>query len=239
MDLPPLAHPPFDSAQGEADPRDKKKYYLADTSQRRLLIALARALFKPFMKMKVSGLQHFPKTGPVIVAANHVTNFDVFPMQFAIPRVIFFMGKAELFKNLIMDILIRNLSGFPVNRGDKDQWAMSHAMKILKQGQTLGMFPEGKRSKGSGLSVAKTGTARLAIEANCPIVPLAVLGTDQFFKKFPHRTPVRISLLPSLHPKEGETPLAFTDRLMFTLAQALPGEMRGVYAEVPPGFDAN
>ena len=239
MDIPPLAHSPFGSAPGEPDPRDKKKYYVADTSQRHLLIALAQALFKPIMKLEVSGLKHFPNTGPVIIAANHVTNFDVFPMQFAIPRVIFFMGKAELFRNPIMDILIRNLSGFPVNRGDKDHWAMNHAMKILKQGQTLGMFPEGKRSKGRGLSVAKTGTARMAIEANCPIVPLAVLGTDQFFKKFPHRTPVRLSLLPSLHPKEGETPLALTDRFMFTLAQALPSEMRGVYAEAPVGFDAN
>jgi 1-acyl-sn-glycerol-3-phosphate acyltransferase len=238
MDSPLLSPPPVDSVHDGPDPRDKTKYYFADTVQRRMLIALARALFKPFMKMKVSGLQHFPKTGPVIVAANHVTNFDVFPMQFAIPRVIFFMGKAELFKNLIMDVLIRNLSGFPVNRGDKDPWAMNHAMKILKQGQTLGMFPEGKRSKGRGLSVAKTGTARLAIEANCPIVPLALLGTDQFFKKFPHRTLVRISLLPSLHPKEGETPLALTDRLMFTLAQALPSAMRGVYAEAPLRFDA-
>ena len=239
MDVPPLAHPPFQPAQSEADPRDKKKYYLADTAQRRLLIGLAKALFKPIMKMEVSGLEHFPKNGPVILAANHVTNFDVFPMQFAIPRVIFFMGKAELFKNPIMDLLIRNLSGFPVNRGDKDQWAVNHAMKILKQGQTLGMFPEGKRSKGRGLGVAKTGTARLAIDADCPIVPLTVLGSDRFFKNFPRRTRVRIALLPSLHPKEGETPLALTDRLMFTLAQALPAEMRGVYAEVPPGFDEN
>src|SRR4030095_2817080 len=152
-------------SQSEPDPREKKKYYLAETPQRRLLIALARALFKPIMKMEVSGLENFPLEGPVILAANHVTNFDVFPMQFVIPRVIFFMGKAELFKNPIMDILIRNLSGFPVNRGDKDHWAMNHAMKVLKHGQTLGIFPEGKRSKGHGLGVAKTGTARLAIEA--------------------------------------------------------------------------
>jgi len=129
------------------------------------------------------------------------------------------------------------LSGFPVNRSEKDLWAMRHAAKVLKHGQTLGMFPEGKRSKGKGLTVAKTGAARLAIEAACPIVPMIVVGSDQFFKRFPRRARVQITLLPPLMPKPGESPLALTDRLMFTLAGALPEEMRGVYAEVPEGFE--
>jgi 1-acyl-sn-glycerol-3-phosphate acyltransferase len=169
--------------------------------------------------------------------ANHVTNFDVFPMQFALPRPIFFMGKAELFKNPLMDLILRNLSGFPVNRGEKDQWAMRHAARVLDHGLTLGMFPEGKRSKGKGLNVAKTGAARLAIEANCPIVLMAVTGSDKFFRRFPHRARVQIKMLPALWPKPEETPLALTDRMMFTLARALPEEMRGVYAELPRGFE--
>jgi len=96
--------------------------------------------------------------------------------------------------------------------------------------------PEGKRSKGRGLTVAKTGVARLAIEMDCPIVPVAVTGSDKFFKRFPHRTRVRIEFLPPLLPKPGESPLVLTDRLMFTLAQSLPEDMRGVYAEMPQGF---
>lgn len=220
------------------DPRDKKKYYFADTSRRRALISFARFLFSFIMKMDVKGLEHFPEKGAVIVAANHVTNFDVFPMQFALPRPIFFMGKAELFKFPLMDLLLRNLSAFPVNRGEKDVWAMRHAAKVLAHGLPLGMFPEGTRSKGRGLAVAKTGTARLAIEANCPILPVAITGSDVFFKRFPRRTRVQITLLPLLMPEPGESPLALTDRLMFTLAQALPVEMRGVYASVPEGFEA-
>ncbi|HSB00963.1 MAG TPA: lysophospholipid acyltransferase family protein [Anaerolineales bacterium] len=229
MDTTTLATP-------QLDPRDKKKYYFADTSQRRALVAVLRSLFKFVMKMEIIGLDNFPSQGPVILAANHVTNLDVFPMQFALPRPIFFMGKAELFKNPLLDVLLRNLSGFPVNRGEKDQWAMRHAAKVLKHGQTLGIFPEGKRSKGRGLTVAKTGVARLAIETTCPILPVAVTGSDKFFKRFPHRAHVRIELLPPLSPKPGETPLALTDRLMFTLAQSLPEEMRGVYAEMPEAF---
>jgi 1-acyl-sn-glycerol-3-phosphate acyltransferase len=224
-------------ATPEIDPRDKKKYYLADTPQRRVLVALARFLFNFIMKMDVVGLENFPREGPVVIVANHVTNFDVFPMQFALPRPIFFMGKAELFRNPLMDLFLRNLSGFPVNRGEKDLWAMRHAAKVLSHGQTLGMFPEGKRSKGKGLSVAKTGAARLAIEAHCPILLMAVTGSDKFFKRFPQRARVQIKLLPPLRPNPDETPLALTDRMMFTLAQALPEEMRGVYAEAPTGFE--
>lgn len=223
-------------AMPETDPRDKKKYYFADTPQRRALIAIAHFFFKFVMEMEVVGLEHFPRKGAVILAANHVTNFDVFPMQFAVPRPIFFMGKVELFKNPIMDVFIRNLSGFPIHRGEKDLWAMRHAAKVLNHGQTLGMFPEGKRSKGKGLAVAKTGAARLAIEAKCPVVPMTVVGSDQFFKRFPWRARVQITLLPTLMPKPGENPPALTDRLMFSLAQALPEDMRGVYAEVPEGF---
>lgn len=224
-------------APAEIDPRENKKYYLDDTPQRRALVGLARFLFSLVMKMDVAGLENFPLQGPVVLVSNHVTNFDVFPMQFALPRPIFFMGKAELFKNPIMDPILRNLSGFPVNRGEKDRWAMRHAAKVLRHGQVLGMFPEGKRSKGKGLSVAKTGAARLAIDAPCPILPMTVTGSDKFFKRFPYRARVQIKLLPPLWPKPDETPLALTDRMMFTLAQALPVEMRGVYAAVPRGFE--
>ena len=174
--------------------------------------------------------------GPAVVAANHVTNFDVFPMQFALPRPIFFMGKAELFRFFAMDAALRNLGAFPVNRGEKDPWALAHAAQVLRYVQILGMFPEGRRSQGRGLGVAKTGAARLAIEADCPLVPMAIVGTDRFFRRFPLRAHVTITLLPPLIPNHGETPLALTDRLMFALASALPEEMRGVYAQVPKGF---
>ena len=220
----------------EIDPRDHKTFYFHATPLRRFAVWLLILLFKLFMKLEVRGLEHFPMDGPVIVASNHVTNFDVFPMQLALPRPIFFMGKSELFKFFPMDILLRNLGAFPVHRGEKDTWAIRHAAKVLAHGQTLGMFPEGTRSKGTGLSVAKTGTARLAIESGAPIIPMAVAGSDKFFKSFPRRTHVMVTFLSPLIPKPEETPLALTDRMMFALASALPEEMRGVYAEVPRGF---
>ena len=223
------------STQQDLDPRDRRKYYLEETPLRRALIWLVRHAFRTVMIMKVEGLENFPLDGPVILAANHVSNLDVFPMQLSLPRAICFMGKAELF-HTPLDPILRVLCAFPVHRGEKDDWAVRHAANVLAHGQTLGMFPEGKRSKGRGLGVAKTGTARLAIEANCPIVPMTVVGSDQFFKRFPRRARVTVNLLPPILPKPGETPLALTDRLMFTIAEGLPEGMRGVYAEKPKGF---
>ncbi len=223
------------SAQLDFDLRDRKKYYLEETVLRRLLIWKIRILFRTIMVMKVEGLENFPLDGAVIVAANHNTNFDVFPMQFALPRPIFFMAKVELF-NTPLDPIIRNLGAFPIKHGEKDEWAIRFAHKVLAHGKTLVMFPEGSRSKGRGLNVAKTGTARMAIEMNCPIIPMAVTGSDQLFKCFPHRSHVTVKLLPAILPSPRDTPLSLTDRLMFNLAAALPESMRGVYAEVPKGF---
>jgi len=222
----------------ETDPRDRQKFYFSETPLRRFIVWLMRCVFRLFMKMEVHGVENIPLDGALIVACNHVTNFDVFPMQLSLPRTIFYMGKSELFKFAPFGMLIRNLGAFPVNRGGKDVWAIAHAAKVLAHGQTLGMFPEGTRSKGRGLGVAKTGAARLAIEADCPIVPMAITGSDRFFKYFPRRTRVTVTYLPPLIPKPGETPLALTDRLMFALASALPEDMRGVYHDIPKGFGA-
>lgn len=220
----------------EIDPRDRKKFYYHATPFRILVVAILRQVFRLIMKMEIEGLENLPLSGGIIIACNHVTNFDVFPMQLSLPRPIFFMGKAELFKLPPMNWALRNLGAFPVYRGEKDQWAMHHAQRVLEHEQTLGMFPEGTRNKSRGLGVAKTGTARLSIENGAPIVPMLVVGSDQFFKKIPHRARVTIKLLPPLVSLPGETPLALTDRLMFTMAASLPEEMRGVYAEIPKGF---
>ncbi len=221
---------------GQFEIRNHQRFYFHATPLRKSVIFLVTWVMKLIMKMEVVGLENLPADGPVIIAANHVTNFDVFPMQLALPRPIFFMGKAELFRIPIMGAVFRNMGAFPIYRGEKDQWALNHAARVLEHGQTLGMFPEGTRSKGTGLGVAKTGSARLAIEAGCPIVPMAIVGSDQFFHSFPRRTRVTVRMLPALQAQRGETPLSLTERLMFTLAASLPVHMRGVYGQIPEGF---
>lgn len=219
------------------DPRDKLHFAFHATPFRKFVVFMLGILFKPIMALDVQGAENLPTDGAAVLAANHVTNFDVIPMQLSIPRPIFFMGKASLFKIPVFEAALRDLGAFPVYRGEKDEWAFRHAARVLEHGQVLGMFPEGTRSKGKGLSVAKTGSAHLALDANCPIVPMAVVGTDGFFKRFPRRNPVTVKILPPILPKPGETALSLTDRVMFALARELPADMRGVYAEAPKGFD--
>lgn len=223
--------------QSVEDPRDHKHFVFHITLFRRFIVALVRALFWPITKRTVTGLENLPGEGPVVLASNHLTNFDVFPMQLEIPRPLFFMAKSELHKNPILDVMLRYLGAFPVYRGEKDQWAIRHAEQVLEHDQVLAMFPEGTRSKGRGLRAGKTGAARLALHANCPILPVAVEGTHEMFKRFPRRTPVKITIGEPIYPEPGETTLGLTDRLMFTIAGMLPEELRGVYAKRPAGFD--
>lgn len=218
------------------DSRDLKKYYMRPTPIRLVVVPTLKEIFSLFGAIRSSGGEKLPSDGPAIVAANHLTNFDVFPLQFALPRPLFYMGKEELFRNPAMDWLLRQLGAFPVYRGARDEWAMRHAVKLLEQGNVLGIFPEGHRSKGGGLMPAKTGAARLAQTVQCPLVPVAVYGTQDIFRHFPHRTAVQITVGDPIYPKSGDTNLDLTDRLMFALASMLPPDSRGVYQVRPPGF---
>ena len=218
------------------DPRSSKRYYLEDTLVRRILTAIVRGIFHLFTIIEASGVDHLPQSGGGVLAANHLTNFDVFPIQFVLPRLIYFMGKAELFAIPLMDPIFRRLGGFPVQRGERDDWAFQHALKVLQHGQLLGIFPEGKRSQGHGLRTAKTGVARFALLSEAPILPVAVVGTDRMFKRFPRRTRITIIIGSPIYPGADDSPLELTDRVMFALADLLPPRLRGVYAQRPDRF---
>jgi len=221
----------------ENDPRDQQKFVFHITPVRRITVAALRIILPLFMKREISGVENLPEGGPVVLASNHLTNYDVFPIQVCLPRPLFFMAKAELHENKLLDAYLRQLGAFPVQRGAGDSWAIEHAQKVLDHQRVLAIFPEGTRSKGRGLRPAKTGAARFALYANCPIIPVTIDGTEKLFRQFPKRTRVAIQIGAPLYPEEGESPLALTDRLMFTLAEMLPVELRGVYAKRPTGFD--
>ncbi len=214
----------------ELDARNRIRFVFHETPARRAVLVTARVVFKALLVLRVDGLEKVTAQGGCILASNHLSNWDVFAMQLSLPRTIFFMGKAELFRFTPLGAALRDFGAFPVYRGEKDAWALMHARRVIDAGQVLGMFPEGHRSKGRGLLPAKTGTARLAIEAGCPILPMAVTGTERFLRSFPHRTRVRVAFLPLLYARNRENPEDLTSRLMFTLAAALPPELRGAYA---------
>lgn len=215
------------------DPRDLKKYFFEVTVTRRVVTSALQTLFRSFARWQAEGVENLPDCGPVILAANHLTNFDVVFIQFVLPRPIFFMGKEELFRNPLADWAFRQLGAFPVYRGARDQWAMQHAEKVLAHSLVLGMFPEGTRSKGRGLTAARPGIARLAQARHCPIIPLAIDGPQYLFKRNVPPRPIQIRLGAPIYSQPGETQPALTERAMFALASLLPPELRGVYSADP------
>jgi len=219
------------------DPRDQMKFTFHRTFLRRIIVGTLRSLIPLFTRIEVSGLKNLPVNGPTVLASNHLSNFDPLALQKVIRRPLFFMAKSELHKNPIMDIILRNLGAFPVHRRKRDQWAMDHAKKVLEHDQILAIFPEGTRSKGRGLKAGKTGAARLAIQQECPIIPVTINGSNRIFKTFPRRTRIHVLIGEPIQKRPGESTLGLTDRLMFILAGMLPIELRGVYTQTPHGFD--
>ncbi len=217
------------------DPRDRKTYYTRVTPARRVAQPVILAVIRLLAITQARGTENLPGRGPVILASNHLTNFDVLVLQRILARPIFFMGKAEIYRQPVMDWWLRQLGSFPVERGAHDVWALQQAERVLCAGQVLGMFPEGKRNQGSGLRPAKTGVARLALKLDCPILPVGLQGTQYMLRRFPRRTPVSVTFGELIYPQEGDTPLSLTDRMMFKIAALLPPEQRGVYVFQPGG----
>ena len=104
-------------------------------------------------------------------------------------REVYFMAKEELFKNPVFSAAIRKLHAFPVKRDSADKNAIKNAVKILKGGNCLGIFPEGTRSKTGNLGKAESGVSLIAAMTKAPIIPAAIINTEKIFSdevKFPH-----------------------------------------------------
>ena len=151
----------------------------------RPLYALVRALVAPFLRvwfrLHVSGAQHIPAFGPAIVAPNHKSFWDSFFIGVCTRRHLRFMAKTELVQARYGRLLVR-LGAFPVRRGEADAEALETARTVLRQGGLLALFPEGTRVRDpEQLGHPRRGAGRLALETGAPIVPAAIVGTEQLF----------------------------------------------------------
>lgn len=142
---------------------------------------LCRLTFGIIFRTKVIGAENIPKEGGFILAANHMSNWDPPFLGTFIDRVVNYMGKEELFKNPIMAMICRGLNVFPVKRGAADKNAMKNAVKILKSGKCLGIFPEGTRSKTGKIRKAESGVSLIAAMTKAPIIPAAIINTEKIF----------------------------------------------------------
>jgi len=148
-----------------------------------LLHLLFRTLFSLFFRWQVSGADKIPVTGGVIIAANHISLWDPPVIGAAITRQIHFMAKEQLFANTVFAWLISRLGAFPVRRGMADRTAIRTALSLLEDGKVLGLFPEGTRSKTGKLGRPEPGLAMLAVKAGVPVVPTAIIGTNNVFRE--------------------------------------------------------
>ena len=165
------------------------------------LYRIARRILRPllcaYFRVRVTGLERVPRSGPVLLAINHLSMLDPILVGAVIPRPIYFMAKEELFRYPLLGRILRWVHAFPVRRGEPDREAIQYALKRLQEGQVVGIFPEGTRSLDGQLLTLHGGTALLALKSGAPILPVAITGTQLAMPKgawWPRRVPVEIRI---------------------------------------------
>jgi 1-acyl-sn-glycerol-3-phosphate acyltransferase len=188
----------------------------------------------PFLRtvyrLRAEGVENLPGTGGFVIAANHSSNFDPWPLAAPLfpRRYLRFMAKSELYW-WPLGRLIDAIGGFPVKRGQRDLESIATAVGLARGGHAVAMFPEGTRQK-KGLrkrfqAKAHSGAARIALEAGVPLVPAAIAGTDRLSRlarlRVRYGPPIPLADLGELElsAAAGEA----TDRLMQEIARLQEG----------------
>nr|WP_199826289.1 lysophospholipid acyltransferase family protein [Streptomyces sp. SBT349] len=161
------------------DPEGKLSRFL-------LLKVLLGPLLKLFLRPRVEGARRIPGTGPVILAGNHLTFIDSIIPPLVLERQVFFIGKDEYvkgrsLKGRLMAWFFTSVGMIPVDRdgGHGGVAALMTGRRVLEEGKVFGIYPEGTRSPDGRLYRGRTGIARLTLMTGAPVVPFAVIGTDQ------------------------------------------------------------
>lgn len=210
-----------------------------------LLGPLLRLIYRP----KATGLENIPKTGAAIIASNHLAVADSIFMPMAAPRRIKFLAKHEYFtqpgiKGWAKRMFFGGTGNVPVDRssGSAAQAALDTGVRILREGDLLGIYPEGTRSPDGRLYKGKTGLARMALEAEVPVIPVAMVGTDRVNRI----GSARWRIMPGVIEVRFGTPLDFSryygmagdrfversmaDEIMYSLMELSGQEYVDVYA---------
>ena len=147
-------------------PMHKRKY----TPLYTIIVFLYGLLVKLLFFMKIEGRENVPKDRNCILMGNHQCLLDPVTLALCVPdREIHFMGKKELFENKALGWVFRQVHGFPVDRGNMDMGAIRTAMGVLKAGETLGIFPEGTRSKTGHIEGHYKPFRRMVVHVGKPI----------------------------------------------------------------------
>ncbi len=165
---------------------EKKKTPEPVVKKKSLLYSIVRVLYliiaKLFFFIRIDGRENIPADQACILMANHQSVLDPLTLALCCPdRQIYFMGKKELFQKKFFGNILRRVHAFPVDRGNLDMNAVRTAMSILRSGETLGIFPEGTRSRTGYMGPLLGGASLLAIKSACPVVPIYIEGRYWIF----------------------------------------------------------
>lgn len=188
--------------------------------------ALSWPVMRGLYRLRSAGVENVPEGG-VVLAANHTSNFDPWPLGFPLwpRRQLYFMAKVELFNPVLKPILVGG-GAFPVRRGENDMQAVETAVRLCREGRIVAMFPEGTRQQ-KGLrkkfdARPRSGSARIALAAGVPLVPAAIKGTDRLLRlsrlRVAYGPPIPVDDLDGRPPRDAAD--VATERLM-TEIQAL------------------
>lgn len=137
-------------------------------------------IYKLIFRLEAQGLENIPDEGAVILASNHISNFDPPTVGIYVKRKVHFMAKEELFKVPVFGQLITAFGAFPVKRGGVSKDAIKSAIALLDSGKVMGIFPEGTRGASGA---AKKGAAMIALRSDAKVVPVAIKGGYKPFRK--------------------------------------------------------
>jgi len=173
-----------DAAEGKTEaPSRNPLTERGDAVYRSVRWMVRNFIFQPLGGFRVEGLENVPRSGPLIVAANHVSFADPPAVACAMPRPVRFMAQAGLFRPPLFGPLIRRLGAFPVHRGVADKAAIRRALELLDEGWALLIFPEGTRGDGKRLGEANRGVELLAKRSGAQILPVGITGTLRWLPK--------------------------------------------------------
>jgi 1-acyl-sn-glycerol-3-phosphate acyltransferase len=175
--------------------------------------ALSLPVVRFLFRLRTTGLEHLPAQGGFVLAANHTSNFDPWPLGLPLfpQRWLRFMAKSELYW-WPLRALLDAVGAFPVERGKGDVEAIAKAVELVRSGEVVVMFPEGTRQR-KGLrkrweARPHTGAARIAQRAGAPLVPAAIKGTERLARL----GPLRVAYGPPIEVTGDSHEM--TDRLM-------------------------
>jgi 1-acyl-sn-glycerol-3-phosphate acyltransferase len=207
---------------------------------------VAKAVWRP----TVTGLEHVPRSGPVILASNHLSFVDSVVIPVVAPRKVVFLAKSDYFtgtgvRGAMQRAWFEGLGMLPVDRDDTKAAiaSLDTALEVLGRGEAFGIYPEGTRSRDGRLYRGRTGVAHLALTAGCPVVPVGLTGTEDIQpvgSTLPRLASVTVRFGPPIDVAgeydgvpSGRARRDLTDRVMAAIGGLSGQEEAGVYNERP------